>query len=492
MHVAARAHSSVVVSVGNDGKTNFHTKGDVPKNGSFDVKFNVVQFDVQVRYIEVWYPAGGQLNAKVIAPGNTVLVPIGGTHPDGVLPPNEGQIVLRAQDEGALITVDSETAVQDNGDNRIFITFNAGARPKDQWALQLINPTNEAISFHAWIDPDEAPPAERAPRFSNPTTDVTINIPATAHRAIAVAAFQNRKDCCDCFPSGDIADFSSRGPVRKDANNNEKPNITAPGKQITSPDASAANLRGDPCDCCPDWCCGLYKSEDGTSVAAPHVAGAIALMLEVNPNLTRDDIAKILHDTALHAPAPADKDTWGAGKLNADAAVQKAAQMPGGGGGGPPTPALRRRRSTAVTSPPRDAQPPRPAGESAMRLIAARMRAVPNGEAYAALISRHFSEVRRLINGNPRIATMWHRGEGPKMLRRLVQGAVDETAEAPVRTATQRQYLSRFLDQLARFGSAKLAANVHAHAGAMVRVLERPLAAQVVAREGARGMTRRL
>ena len=32
----------------------------------------------------------------------------------------------------------------------------------------------------------------------------------------------------------------------------------------------------------------------------------------------------------------------------------------------------------------------------------------------AAAISRHFSEVRRLINSNRRIATMWHRAEGPR------------------------------------------------------------------------------
>ncbi|HEY7115648.1 MAG TPA: S8 family serine peptidase, partial [Tepidisphaeraceae bacterium] len=344
MHVAARAHSALVVSAGNDGNTNFHTKGDVPKNnGTFDVKFKVVLFDVGVRYIEVWYPAGGRLNAKIIA-DNTVLVPISGAHPDGVLPPDEGQVVLRAQEDGALIAVDSATAIPDNGDNRILITFNAGARPPGDWTLQLINPTGAAISFHAWIDPNEAPPAEKAPRFTNPTSDVTLSIPATAHQAIAVAAFKNREDCCDCFFTGDIADFSSRGPVRKDANHNEKPNITAPGKQITTANAGAANLRGEPCDCCPDCCCRLYRSEDGTSMAAPHVTGAIALMLEVNPNLTRDEIAQVLHDTALPAPgpAPADKDTWGAGKLNADAAVQKAAQM-AGGGGGTPIPALRRR-----------------------------------------------------------------------------------------------------------------------------------------------------
>jgi subtilisin family serine protease len=485
-HTASRPHSAVVVGNGNFADKGFHTKGRVPpNNGMFDVKYNIAEGDTLFRYLEVWYPAGGPLNAKLIAPGNTVLAPANGTHPDGILPPDEVlAFAIRAQPGGAAILVNTHTAIPDNGDNRIQVTFGAGERPKGEWALQLINPTGAAIDFHAWLEREQRS-GDTPPKFTSPTSDVTLSIPATAHQAIAVGSFRNRMDCCDPGPYGAIVESSSRGPVRKDAGNNEKPNITAPGLSITSAAAGAANLRGDCCDCCPDWCCCLYRSEDGTSLAAPHVAGTIALMLEINPNLTRDDIAQVLHDTALPAPAP-DKDTWGAGKLNADDAVKKAAQMAGGGGGGPPTPALRRRRSVMATTPPQKIQPARPAGESAMRLIAARMRAVPNGEAYAALISRHFSEVRRLINANPRIATMWHRGEGPKMLRRLLQGAVDDTAEPPLRTPMQRQYLSRFFDQLARFGSATLTANVHAHADALMRLLERPLAAQVVARAGMR------
>jgi subtilisin family serine protease len=483
-HVVGRAHSAVVVGNGNFADKGFHTKGRVlPNNGTLDVKFNIAEGDILFRYLEVWYAAGGRLNVKLIAPGNTVLKPANGTHPDGILPPDEVlAFAIRAQEGGGAILVNTHTAIPDNGDNRIQVTFNAGARPKGEWALQLINPTGAAIDFHAWLEREQRS-GDTPPKFTNPTSDVTISIPATARQAIAVGSFRNRMDCCDPGPYGDIVESSSRGPVRKDANQNEKPNITAPGRSITSADGGAANLRGNCCDCCPDWCCCLYRSEDGTSLAAPHVAGTIALMLEVNPNLTHDKIVEILHDTALPAPAPADKDTWGAGKLNADDAVKKAAQLAGGGGGGTPTPALHRLRGRRAAAPQEAVASVRPAGESAMRLIVARLRAVPTGEAYAALISRHFSEGRRLINANPRIATMWQRGEGPKMLRRLLHGAIDESAEPPVRTATQRQYLSRFFDQLARFGSATLTANVHAHADELMRLLERPLAAQVVARE---------
>jgi hypothetical protein len=120
-----------------------------------------------------------------------------------------------------------------------------------------------------------------------------------------------------------------------------------------------------------------------------------------------------------------------------------------------------------------------------MRLLSARVRAVPHGEAYGALISRHFSEVRRLINSHPRVATMWHRGEGPKMLRRLLSGTIDEHAEPPVRSTVQRDYLARFFNQLSRFGSTNLKATIESNVPAIMHLLERPLAAQVTRAGGA-------
>ena len=56
-------------------------------------------------------------------------------------------------------------------------------------------------------------------------------------------------------------------------------------------------------------------------MAAPHVTGAIALMLEAKPTLVNSDIAKILKDTA-EKPTGMDEKMWGGGMLNALKAVK--------------------------------------------------------------------------------------------------------------------------------------------------------------------------
>ncbi|MFZ6181243.1 S8 family peptidase [Nannocystis pusilla] len=67
--------------------------------------------------------------------------------------------------------------------------------------------------------------------------------------------------------------------------------------------------------------CDRYLS--GTSLAAPHVAGVVGLMLSRNPNLTPAKIRQILQSTAL----PACNGKCGAGLLNAFSAVQQAAPV---------------------------------------------------------------------------------------------------------------------------------------------------------------------
>lgn len=71
-----------------------------------------------------------------------------------------------------------------------------------------------------------------------------------------------------------------------------------------------------------------YLELAGTSQAAPHVAGVAALMRAVNQDLTPLQITHILRETA--SPAATDPDRYGAGMLNAHAAIAAALSSPYG------------------------------------------------------------------------------------------------------------------------------------------------------------------
>jgi subtilisin family serine protease len=64
-----------------------------------------------------------------------------------------------------------------------------------------------------------------------------------------------------------------------------------------------------------------YTTRDGTSFAAPHVSGAISLMLSANPYLDAESIRAILEATAVDLDEPGYDLFTGFGRLDAAAAV---------------------------------------------------------------------------------------------------------------------------------------------------------------------------
>ena len=84
----------------------------------------------------------------------------------------------------------------------------------------------------------------------------------------------------------------------------------------------------------------IYRYYQGTSMASPHMAGVVALMLAVNPELTPDDIDMLLEgthpDTSTRITRdlglPGRDDFFGHGLIDAAAAVIAASEVPGGGG----------------------------------------------------------------------------------------------------------------------------------------------------------------
>lgn len=132
-----------------------------------------------------------------------------------------------------------------------------------------------------------------------------VRTPGDVPRVITVGA----TDCVD-----NIAGFSSRGPVTWQGvppyNDHPyppgliKPDVSAPGDNTKSHDV-----------------CAGYSFKSGTSMATPHVAGAVALMVSASPGLLHDDLKQILIDTAVDRGEPGMDNAYGAGRVDAYEAV---------------------------------------------------------------------------------------------------------------------------------------------------------------------------
>jgi len=129
---------------------------------------------------------------------------------------------------------------------------------------------------------------------SGPDED-TIGCPGCAPEAITVGAVDR---------DGQVADFSSRGgPLFP-----SKPDVVAPGVDIFSGTGRATQVdMGDPR-------AGFgYASISGSSMAAPHVAGLLALLKHRNPAITTDQVKAVFRSrgSAFNHSIGWGVPTWG-------------------------------------------------------------------------------------------------------------------------------------------------------------------------------------
>src|SRR6266404_4843615 len=152
-----------------------------------------------------------------------------------------------------------------------------------------------------------------AAQNAGPNCSTVINPPGIYAATYSVGALNTGTD--------NIASFSSRGPVTADGSNRIKPDISAPGTNTRS---------------CTNASDSSYANFSGTSMATPHIAGAVALLWSAIPSLRHQLTASrdALNNSAVHidstqcGAAGPPNNVYGWGRVDIFAAV----------GGGTPTP----------------------------------------------------------------------------------------------------------------------------------------------------------
>ncbi len=207
-----------------------------------------------------------------------------------------------------------------------------GVAPGAQWIAVKIfddsgNSTATAIhlGFQWLLDPDSNPNTDDAPNIVNnswtytnpgcyldfepdlqalrsagilpvfaagnggPTTNTSYS-PANNPSAFAVGAINN---------SSQIYAYSSRGPTTCGGSSGPYPELVAPGVNIFTTDLYNG-----------------YYPVTGTSLASPHVAGGLALLLSAYPNLSATDQQNVLINSAIDLGVSGPDNVYGYGRLD--------------------------------------------------------------------------------------------------------------------------------------------------------------------------------
>ena len=337
----------LVGAAGNESADPIRATGTIAQGGSVTVTFNIPATRPG-GLLEMWYPGTNAYGVSVTGPGcpPTVVVNPGDT--PGTLQTPCGGIEIRSTGPQAA-----------NDDRQIQVQLGTTSTSKfvpGDWSLTLVGNTVAGGSApFSIVGADNSGELTFTSNSAPNITEILTNT-ASARRVIGVAAYTTRYSWNSTSgpftrdsafgPLNDIGNFSSRGPRRNCSNPAKcppvmKPEITAPGAMIlaamsfdTAEPQPPTNVEAD----------GVHVAFHGTSMATPHVSGAIALMLQVNPALTPEQVKAALFTTrqtnafstnlptfdANSPDMPANPNyAWGYGILDAAAAVRSL--QPAGG-----------------------------------------------------------------------------------------------------------------------------------------------------------------
>ena len=273
--------------------------------------------------VELWYPGTDRLAVTITAPNGTRFGSVRGDQqsplqlqlPSGTAPRTIGQLYHRLNDPN-------------NGDNEAMLFLYKGA-PTGIYEITLVGEDVADGRYHLWIERNTAGRRAQATfEARDSRTECTTGTICNGFRTIAVGAY----DAHAWYQKGDVpetgrplAPFSSSGLTR---DGRQKPDLCAPGVQVLAARSCPRHWQGKAEGHPPP----LLTRMSGTSMAAPHITGTIALIFEAATRpLAIEETRRLL----LLATDPTPTDVTesarlriGSGFLNIEAAVAAARAFP--------------------------------------------------------------------------------------------------------------------------------------------------------------------
>ncbi len=234
----------VVKSAGNERAKGGHAKVTMPPDSCEQLSWKRAPGADYAERIELWWSSADEIEFRLRDPFANWSNWVGTAAPEceGTFPRG-----------GPFHLVFTKRHI-DNGDSLLLIELGhatADAALGD-WLLEMRSgAVPEGGEIHCWIERSQGVPSSF---LNHASEEMTLSIPGTAASVIAVGAVDASKPI-------QVGTFSSYGPTR---DGQRKPLVCAPGVKVRAAEGGTAE--------------GVF-ADSGTSMAAPHVTGAIALLL---------------------------------------------------------------------------------------------------------------------------------------------------------------------------------------------------------------------
>lgn len=296
-----KTNRAIIQSSGNYYDRNIHTSGRIRPGETMSFDWVIREGDKTPNQLEIWYSGKDVLDVEVTSPS-------GGISKRVALGKREN-----IESEGTLLgRIYHRKQEPNNHDNHLVVYLYPQAEA-GQWKISLIALDVLDGRFNAWIERDWGNAKNQSSFLDGDAiADYTTGTICNGCRTIAVGAYNPHSAALE------LGKFSSAGPTR---DGRLKPDLVAPGVHILSARSAPRNSTS------PER--PLLVRKSGTSMAAPHVAGTVALMYEAakHPLQIEEVHRLLLGSTQWTSQMESESSRCGSGYLDIEQAVEATRHM---------------------------------------------------------------------------------------------------------------------------------------------------------------------